>query len=162
MSKKISLSLSVSSINKAIKLLDEIKNTVDKAKIEAIKEVCEGAKETIYQNTPFDTGESASSTTYTINETHATIKQRGSHVIYNEFGTGPIGAGNPYPKQTNGWVYGADGWTFYQDNTESKYFGRHYTLGQPAHAQMYKGSQYIKDNISRIMKKKVSDALSRI
>lgn len=162
MSKKITMSLSVASINKTIQTLKKIEDIVDKAKMEAIKEVMEGAYDEVISNTPFDTGETASSTTYEITNTKATLKQSGTHVAYNEFGTGPQGSSQPHPEPVEGWTYGANGWGFYQSNTASRYYGSHYTLGQPAHAQMYKGSQYIKNNISKIIKMKVSGALSKI
>lgn len=162
MAKKISMSLSIASINKTIQTLKKVENIVNKAKLEAIKEVMDGAYEEVLINTPYDTGETAPSTTYEITDTKATLKQSGEHVIYNEFGTGPVGSSQPHPQPIDGWSYGANGWGFYQNNNTSRYYGLHYTLGQPAHAQMYKGSQYIKNNISRIIKTKVSGALSTI
>lgn len=163
MSKHIKVSLSVASIDELIKKVNNLQNIVNKAKMEAIEEIMEGAYEVVLQNTPFDTGESQSSTTYTITPTKATLKQSGTHVIYNEFGTGIVGAKNPYPDSNKRWAYSQEGWIFYQTNPSSRYYGgKHYTLGQIAHAQMYKGSLYIRENISKAIKRKVSGALSKI
>ena len=162
MAKKLSLSLSSQSINEMIKKIQNIQDSVENAKIEAVQEVLEGAKEEVISRTPYDTGASASSTTYTIGATKATLQQSGDHVAYNEFGTGIVGSSNPHPNMPNGWTYSSKIWGFENTNPSSRWYGVHFTAGQPAHAQMYHGSQYIRNNITKIMKQKVSGALSRI
>lgn len=162
MSKKLKVQLGTKSINEAIKLLDQLDKDTNNSLIETMQELAEGAYNVILEKTPVDTGETATSTTYTVTNTKTTITQSGTHVLFNEFGTGPIGAGSKHPQIPEGWTYRDTGWYFYQDNPDSRWHGKHYTEGQPAHAQMYNGMQYIKENLPKELKKKVSVALSKI
>lgn len=162
MNKRISLSLSKRSINGIIKKINKMPETVEKGIEDGIKEVMEGAYQEVISRTPYDTGDTANSTSYIIGNGKATLRQDGEHVLYNEFGTGPVGAASQHPEPPSNWVYRNEGWTYYNNNSSSKYYGIHFTLGQIAHAQMYHGGQYIRKNINKIIKKKVGVALSRI
>ena len=170
MSKNIKLSLSVASIDELIKKVNNLQNVVNEAKMSAVEEVVQDAYKVVVLNTPVDTGESQSSTTYTIGSKKATLRQTGDHVFENEFGDGTIGMSSQYPGQRPSSFPTHNGsYEFIPTNPSSKYY-KTFQLkrrplvsdGQIAHAQMYKGSLYIRENISRAIKKKVSGALSKI
>ncbi len=170
MSKHIKLSLSVASINELIKKVNSLQDVVNNAKMSAVEEVVKEACEVVKSNTPVDTGESKNSTTYTITSTKATLKQSGDHVFENEFGDGTLGLSSGYPGQRpSGFPTHNDSYEFVPTNPSSKYYQTYkikkrplISEGQIAHAQMYKGSLYIRENISKAIKRKVSDALSKI
>lgn len=99
MARKIAMKLDVKSIDNIIKKLDNLKVDTSQIRIEILREAVDGAVNVIEQNTPVDTGATINSTTYEITENGAIIKQSGDHVLYNEFGTGIVGAENPYPRR---------------------------------------------------------------
>lgn len=98
MVRKVTMKLNATSINKIIKELDDLRVDTSQIRIEILKEAVEGAVNVIEQNTPVDTGATINSTTYEITEKGAVIKQSGDHVLFNEYGTGIVGAENPYPR----------------------------------------------------------------
>lgn len=160
--KNIKMKLSLKSINDLIQKLQETENDINLAKMSIVQELVDGAVKVIIENTPVDTGDTVSSTTSKVGINKATITQTGTHVIFNEYGTGPIGAAQPHPEKIDGWAYSSEGWEFYNFNKNSKWYGKRFTMGQPAHAQMYKGAKYIKDNMREVASKKVREILSKI
>lgn len=171
MSKKIPMSLSVASINEMINKLNNIENVVQPAIKEGVQETMEYALEMVVDLTPYDTGETATSTMYEITDTKAILKQSGDHVFENEFGDGeyfgsyPDSSKVPESMPTHDKAY-----YFVPDNPESQYYhvgkdGKVIPLrarGQKPSAQMFTGAIIIRDNINKNIKKKVSDALSKI
>lgn len=160
--RNIKMKLSMKSINDLIQKLEKVNTDINVAKRSIVQELVDGAVNVIIENTPVDTGDTVSSTTSKVGIDKATITQTGTHVIFNEYGTGPVGAAQPHPELIDGWSYGSDGWEFYNANKNSKWYGKHFTMGQPAHAQMYKGAKYIKDNMRKVASEKVRDILSKI
>lgn len=168
MNKKISLSLSVASIKDTIKKIEKAQRLVEEAKINGIKETLDGAYETIIINSPMDTGATIASTNVEMNSKKAKITQTGDHVFENEFGDGSLAGNYPGERPSSFPTHQSD-YFFIPTDTTSKYYPTYkakkralHSYGQVAHAQMYHGSQYIRNNISKIIKKKVSGALSKI
>lgn len=168
MSNKIPMSLSVASIKDTIKKLKTAQEIVEKSKVVAISKVLNDAHDVIALHTPVDTGETLSSLNIEIGSTRAKITQSGDHVFENEFGDGSL-AGSYPGERPSGFPTHTGDYYFVPTNPSSKYYETYkrkkrplHSEGQIAHAQMYHGSQYIRKNISKEIKKEVSDALSKI
>lgn len=168
MSNRIPMSLSVASIKDTIKKLKTAQEIVDNSKVIAIGKVLHEAYEIIAERTPVDTGESLSSLHVEMSNTKAKITQSGDHVFENEFGDGNL-AGNYPGERPSGFPTHTGDYYFRPTNPSSKYYETYkrkrrplHSEGQEAHAQMYHGSQHIRNNISKEIKKEVSDALSKI
>lgn len=171
---KVKMSLSVASINDTIKKLKKAQELVESAKEQGVNETLESAYLVVVANTPIDTGETVSSTKIEISNGKARLTQTGDHVFENEFGDGNLAGSYPGERPTSFPVHNSE-YAFVPTNPSSKYYDYYISKnlsksrkrplisqGQIAHAQMYHGSQYIRENISKIIKKKVSDALSKI
>lgn len=168
MSNKIPMSLSVASIQNTIKKLKTIQGIVDNSKMVAVGKVLHEAYEIIAERTPVDTGETLSSLHVDMSDTKAKITQTGDHVFENEFGDGNL-AGDYPGERPSGFPTHTGDYYFKPTNPSSKYYEVYkrkkrplHSEGQIAHAQMYHGAQHIRNNISKEIKEKVSDALSRI
>lgn len=168
MSNSIKMSLSSASIERTIEKINKLKELMSEAKRSGVEEVLEGAYEVIVLNTPIDTGETVASTLVEINSGKAKITQTGDHVFENEFGDGNLAGDYPGERPSNFPIHSGE-YSFVPTNPSSKYYEWYLRKGRPlvsqgqmAHAQMYQGSQYIRNNISNIIKKKVSGALSKI
>lgn len=170
MSNKVKMSLSTKSINELLRKLDNIPTKIEKSVENSLKEVMSEAYMEVVMRTPVDTGESVSSTDVNVGNGKATLSQEGDHVFENEFGDGIYGQQSGYPGvRPSSYPTHTDTYRFTPTNPQSKYYhavGSHVrTLtsgGQIAHAQMYHGGQYIRNNINKVIKKKVSGALSKI
>lgn len=168
MSNKIQMSLSVASIQDTIKKIKIAQEIVENSKVVAISKVLDEAHDVIALHTPVDTGETLSSLNIEMGSTRAKITQTGDHVFENEFGDGSL-AGDYPGERPSGFPTHTSGYDFIPTNPSSKYYETYkrkrrplHSEGQIAHAQMYHGAQYIRNNISKEIKKEVSDALSRI
>lgn len=162
------MNLSVASIQDTIKRLKKAQELVEQAKEVGVQETLEEAYEVVLLNTPIDTGATASSTDIEIRDGKARLTQTGDHVFENEFGDGIL-AGNYPGERPSSFPTHSGSYSFIPTDTSSKYYPTYamkgralISQGQIAHAQMYHGSQYVRDNISKIIQRKVSDALSKI
>ena len=162
------MNLSVASIQDTIKRLKKAQELVEQAKEVGVQETLEGAYEVVVLRTPVDTGASVASTDIEIRNGKARLTQTGDHVFENEFGDGLL-AGSYPGERPSSFPTHYDRYSFIPTDTSSKYYAGYVmkgraliSEGQIAHAQMYHGSQYVRDNISKIIQKKVSDALSKI
>lgn len=170
MSKELKLSLSTKSIKELIKKLDKIPQIVEKETENSVKEVmAEAYIVTVLESRPVDTGETRNSTEVTVANGKGILSQTGDHVFENEFGDG-LDAGKYPGIRPSSFPTHSGSYTFTPTNPQSRYYhvkgnGEVRTLtseGQHARAQMYKGGQYIRNNLPRVLKEKVSGALSKI
>lgn len=169
MSKELKLSLSTKSIKELIKKLDKIPQIVGQETENSVKEVMAEAYMVTVLNSPFDTGETRNSTEVQVANGKGILSQTGDHVFENEFGDGSIAGDYPGVRPSSFPTHYGN-YSFTPTNPQSRYYhvkgnGKVRTLtseGQPAHAQMYNGGQYIRNHLPRVLKEKVSGALSKI
>ena len=177
MSKKIKCQLSEQGINNLINKLKELNKNVVVVKDKVIKDLIEVGEKEISNN--ISSSEYTNSEPSEVFSTKDKVGMKGRQAIYDEFGTGTIGANNPHPKKdeakgvslnpynsgkrirTNtgsakGIPVGELYWTY-------KYNGQIiYTQGRPAGQQVYKASKTIRNNIKEICKKRVGEAISKL
>ena len=150
MTKTISFSLDVRSINRAIRELEDYTESV-KQKIEELvrKLTEEGVRVAAVQVQmlgALDTGELADSfIAFYDEESHVgIIRSTCYYAVFVEYGTGIVGAGAQHPEMNGvwspagGWVYdhnshGEDGWKYVSDRDGKL----HWTMGQPSRPFMY-------------------------
>lgn len=169
MSKELKLSLSTKSIKELIKKLDKIPQIVGQETENSVKEVMAEAYMVTVLSSPFDTGETRNSTEVQVANGKGILSQTGDHVFENEFGDG-LNAGSYPGVRPSGFPTHSSDYYFTPTNPQSRYFhaksnGKARELhsdGQIAHAQMYNGGQYIRNHLPRVLKEKVSGALSKI
>lgn len=180
---KIKVSLSSNSIKDAIKKLNKAKKELAKVDDELAKELAEQTKDKIvsyYSKKGFSSSDTPTIGVVKYSKGYKAFI-RGRNVIYEEFGTGDIGAKNGHPWKgdygLNPYNSGAtirstnnlspefqeeqglqDGlyWT-YTENGEKVF-----TQGIPAGKFMYNADIWLRDNYKRIAKKKVDDVLSKL
>lgn len=168
MSKELKLSLSTKSIKELIKKLDKIPQIVGQETENSVREVMAEAYMVTVLSSPHDTGATRNSTDVQVANGKGILSQTGDHVFENEFGDGSIAGSYPGVRPssfpTHSGIY-----TFTPTNPQSRYYhvkGNKVmeitAEGQPAHAQMYNGGQYIRNHLPRVLKEKVSGALSKI
>ena len=182
--KNFKINLSNNGIKEAIKKLETLKENINKADEEIVKQLSElGLREIQdnYSRTPYKDGNEDVGF-FTVGSTKKKkIGVSGSQVLYNEFGTGTKGERSPHPEKNN---YGLNAynsgktirrnmkqgsnatqngipegelyWT-YMENGE-----KHYTQGIPAGKQVYNAVNTLKKEKQTIIKKVVGDALSKL
>lgn len=172
--KTIKFKLNPNSIDNLISKLQNLTTQIEQIKEEVIETKVVEACDFIKGATIVDTGEIANSTHYEKSGNHFTIIQSGDHVFETEFGDGVYFGIPAYPNQAviPVGIPTHDGTYFYTPtNPNSKYYDdelppekqrKKKAYGQTAGCQMYYGSVILKSEISRAMKEKVSDALSKI
>lgn len=181
MSKSISINLSTSSVNSLISRLESLKKDINNLGDNVAKELVERGKDYLkaeysqgFDENIQDIGNvSISKTTKGYN-----LISQGKDLIYEEFGTGDEGQSSPHPEKSvfnlNDYNSGAtirpaDSYSASHGITSGKYWtytkdGEEwiYTQGIPAGKQMYNTSNYMRKELSKIAKKKVSDVLSKV
>ena len=108
-----------------------------------------------------------------VNITHETMGNGMSRVVaeraglsYIEFGTGRVGEQSNYPEQNlpKSGVPITGNWDYYYEPSDSKdivngqegwWFGKTFTIGQPAGMQMYRTSQRLRNEMASIIKNKI-------
>lgn len=179
---KISISFGKTSINDIIKKYKNIGKNIDELKeviIQDMKDV--GLREI---NSSIGSSEYKTAEPLMVVEEKTAIGIRGSQAIYDEYGTGTIGANNPHPEKLsslNDYNSGStirpnkrgynidanDGsgktipqgglyWT-YRLNGE-----KIYTQGRPAGMHVYKAKRKIRNDLNDIVKKRVGEYLSKL
>lgn len=169
--------------------LDDLLNKINKVQIELDKAVKESIKEVAYETNikiieemakprppagynAIDTGDLANSTTITTQGNKTIITQKGENAFAVEFGDGEYFYEEPsYPDKSkipSGVPIHGGGYSYKpkiysprwnKEKDPNKYNSAH---GQYAVGQMYHGGQYIRENLSKRVQKKGSDALSKI
>lgn len=178
---KIKISFGKTTISDIIKRYKNIGENIDELEQSIIDEMKDiGLKEI---------KSSIGSSAYKVAEPLALVEEkkaigiRGSQAIYEEYGTGTIGALNPHPEKPGGLndynsgktirtnqkgysINKNDGlggsippntlyWTYYLNGEKI------YTQGRPAGTHVYKAKRKIKDNLNDIVKKRVGEYLSK-
>lgn len=185
MSKKnIKINLSSKNIKDTIKRLETLRKNINNSDEEIIKQLSELGLQEIqdnYSKTPFKDGNEDVGFFVTGSATDKKIGVSGSQVLYNEFGTGTKGERSPHPKKNdyglnaynsgktirrnmkqesnatqNGIPEGELYWTYIKDGQ------KHYTQGIPAGQQVYKAANKLQKEKTKIIKKVVGDALSKL
>lgn len=179
---EIKVDLSLSSIQRAIKQLNNIDSKIQKIANLSGKELATKTLEEVkkqYSNLPFES--TNENPTFRIEKTNEgyEILASGTGVIYEEFGTGDVGASNPHPNKnayglkgynTGSHIRPADKFSSYKADIKS---GNYWvfknrrtgdiqlTQGIPAGMFMYNSSEWLRDNYKDIVKQKVDDVLSK-
>lgn len=178
---KINLSFSKYSIADIIKRYNNISDNIEELQqniIDDLKEI--GLKEI---KSSISGSSYISSEPISVVDEKKAIGIRGAQAIYDEYGTGTMGALTPHPEKPsslNAYNSGAtiransrdyaisknDGlggsippntlyWTFYMNGRKI------YTQGRPAGMHVYKAKKEIKNNLQNIIKKRVGEYLSK-
>lgn len=174
MSKIVKVPLSNQGISDFIKKLRTLKKDMVTSKNKVQEDLIEIGYKEISNN--------ISNSEYINSEPSTSFKEknktgmRGSQAVYDEFGTGTLGARNPHDKKNDfnlnaynsgrtirvnkgnaksipkGELY----WTYKYNNEII------FTQGRPAGMQVYKASKVVRNKIKEICKKRVGEALSKL
>lgn len=179
--KNIKVPLSISGINDLKNKIDILKNSLNEASINITKSLADYTYNEIQNNisnTQYKDGNDDISAFKEINETKAKVGMRGSQVLYDEFGTGTQGEQSSHPLKgqfslnaynsgkkirtssgsgKSGFAKGVKYWTYKNKNGEIIY-----TTGIPAGKQVYNASKSLRKIKSSIIKKEMSDVLSKL
>lgn len=181
MNKIVKIPFTESSINDIIQRLEELdKNIPDLANDIAKEVVYDGLSELNkqYANTPYQPNSDEIKTDVEKTVTGYRLIASGKSVLYDEFGTGDIGAANRHPEKSNyslndynsgETIRNANEHSAEHGITSGKYWtykkdGQiYYTQGIPAGKQMYNTRNYIIDEgIKKAKDKVVGDVLSKL
>lgn len=181
--KKVKVPLSSAGINDLIKKINTLKKDFEKVDEEIVDKMSDFALKEIETNissTPYKDGNDDISVFEENIENGKKVGMRGSQVLYDEFGTGTKGEKSPHPikgkyglrgyntgrtirrasvrvNEKAGIPIGAKYWT-YKDKSGNTIF----TTGIPAGLQVYNAAQSLQRKKEEIVKKEVSDALSKL
>lgn len=181
--KNIRVELSLSDIKKLKNKIEDLKRNLDKASEEIVKELADLTEKEIDINisaTPYKDGNNDTVAYKEVTKKRAIVGMRGTQALYNEYGTGTVGANNPHPKKPSSLKAYNSGATIRPNNKETSTataFGIPlgglywtyedngiivYTQGIPAGKQVFNASKTLSKRKGQIIKKKVSDALSKL
>lgn len=181
--KTIKVPLSSTEINNLIKKVEQLKKDLSKVDEEIVSKMSDFALKEIETNissTPYTDGNEDTTVFEEDIENGKKVGMKGSQVLYNEFGTGTEGERSPHPLKGNyslkgyntgrrirkasvhvneitGIPIGVKYWV-YKDKNGNKVF----TTGIPAGLQVYNAAQSLRRKKEEIVKKEVSDALSKL
>ena len=184
MSKVINVKLSEKGLDDLLNKINKVQIELDKAVKESIKEVADEAVIKILEKmaeprppykiwrepnnfSAVDTGELANSTKIVTNGNITIISQASDHAFNVEFGDGQYFGGYPDVSKIPSGVPEHESWYYYYgaipgSNRWNVAGNPNFSRGQYAVGQMYHGGQYIRENLSKRVQKKGSDALSKI
>lgn len=150
---KYSLELSVEGMEKGVKILENFKRKLEKAKRKILIRLADKAIEVIKENIPIETGELAASIMKSqIFQDMIEVYTDNAYAHFVEFGTGIVGSKSPHPDiSAINWKYdvnehGEEGWTY---QTSDGLW--HWTKGQEAKQFMYIAYQYIDTHYMEIV-----------
>ena len=180
MSKIKKINIDNRDINDLIKSLTKLSNDINELPKEISKEIAEiglvklndfyGSKVDDPNITDIQTSIGQTATGYQ-------IISKGRDVIYEEFGTGDKGKGNPHPDKSKynlndynsgKYIRNANESSAQHGITDGKYWTYKkdgdikYTQGVPSGKEMFETSNYLKETIPDVLKKKASDVLSKV
>lgn len=184
MKKKIKIDLSTNSIEKLIEKLQEFQKNISNADEKIVDKLSELGLQEIqnnYSQTGYKDGNEDVGFFQVGSKTKRKIGVSGTQVLYNEFGTGTLGAESPHPEKDNyglnaynsgktirkngksssnatdrGIPEGALYWTYIKNGQ------KYYTQGIPAGKQVYNAKKVIEEQKEKIIKEVVGDALSKL
>lgn len=187
--KKIKATLSSTSLNELAEKIKQLKNDLQNVDKEVMNELAEKGRDEIDNNlsaTTYKDGNDEAIPFIRKEENKMVVGMKGKQVLYDEFGTGTEGAKSPHPLKSefglknynssrvpNGTIRRNKNpnskasisgikpyewyWT-YNDKSGNKV----YTQGIPAGKQVFNASLSLKQIKMLVVKKKVSDALSKL
>lgn len=180
MSKNKKIGLDIKQIGDLIKSLNNLSKTFKEMPTEITNEIGVLGLEKLnekYSQRKQDANITDINTSIRPSENRCDILAQGKDVVYEEFGTGDEGRKNPHPDKSkynlndyNSGKYIRDAneksaqhgitdgkyWTYKKDG-EIKY-----TQGVPSGKEMFETSNYLKETIPDVLKKKASDVLSKV
>ena len=173
MSKVINVKLSEKGLDDLLNKINKVQIELDKAVKESIKEVADETKVKIIEKmaeprlphgfNAIDTGELASSTQVITQGNITLITQQGENAFNVEFGDGIYFGDYPdISKIPSGVPEHSTSYAYTPKENSTRWFNSGFAHGQYAVGQMYHGGQYIRENLSKRVQKKGSDALSKI
>lgn len=186
MKKKIKIDLSTNSIEKLIKRLQEFQKDISNADEKIVDKLSELGLQEIqnnYSQTGYKDGNEDVGFFQVGSKTKRKIGVSGTQVLYNEFGTGTLGAESPHPEKDNyslNAYNNRNGTTIRENKNENSiatklgvpvnglYWTYNnngikvYTQGIPAGKQVYNAKKAIEEQKEKIIKEVVGDALSKL
>lgn len=162
MNEKISINIfSRSSIENAKQSLMQKADKIDGGTRRAVEELTQIGYEYMMSIVPVESGDLAESISWEYDESTNTgrIRVNSNYAIFVEYGTGVVGASNPYPVPAPGWKYdvnahGEKGWTYF-DEKQNRY---RWTKGEPAHAFVYRTLEFMRQHASETLKVNMGNA----
>lgn len=180
MSKNKSIGLDIKQIGDLIKSLNTLSKTLEKMPNELVNELGVLGLEKLnekYSQRKQDENITDINTSIKPSENRCDILSQGKDVIYEEFGTGDEGKGNPHPDKSKynlndynsgKYIRNANESSSQHGITDGKYWTYKkdgdikYTQGVPSGKEMFETSNYLKETIPDVLKKKASDVLSKV
>ena len=180
MSKNKSIGLDIKQIGDLIKSLNTLSKTLEKMPNELVNELGALGLEKLnekYSQRKQDENITDINTSIKPSENRCNILSQGKDVIYEEFGTGDKGKGNPHPDKSKynlndynsgKYIRNANESSAQHGITDGKYWTYKkdgdikYTQGVPSGKEMFETSNYWKETIPDVLKKKASDVLSKV
>lgn len=181
--KTIKVPLSVNGLNQLKEKINQLQQNLKGAENNSKQDManlCEKEIQNNYSSSIYTDGNDNSKIFKETNESKIRVGVRGSQVLYREFGTGTEGLNNPHPiknkfnlkgyntgstirkanvytSASTGILLGEKYWT-YRDKSGQKV----YTQGIPAGKEVFNASRTLKNKKNSIIKKRVSEALSKL
>ena len=182
MSKNKSIGLDIKQIGDLIKSLNALSKTLEKMPNELVNELGALGLDKLnekYSQRKQDENITDISTSIKPSENRCDILSQGKDVIYEEFGTGDEGSkdGHPWkwqmpvklnPYNSGKYIRNANESSAQHGITDGKYWTYKkdgdikYTQGVPSGKEMFETSNYLKETIPDVLKKKASDVLSKV
>ena len=180
MSKNKSIGLDIKQIGDLIKSLNTLSKTLEKMPNELVNELGVLGLEKLnekYSQRKQDESITDINTSIKPSENRCDILSQGKDVIYEEFGTGDKGESDPHPDKSKynlndynsgKYIRNANESSAQHGITDGKYWTYKkdgdikYTQGVPSGKEMFETSNYLKETIPDVLKKKASDVLSKV
>lgn len=183
--KEIKVDLSENGISKLLKEINNLKANINSVGEEIVKDLADFTEKEIAKNLASTTYTDGNDDVEVFNKgkgTERTVGMSGEQALYLEYGTGTMGEKNMHPKRDSSLDWYNSGVTIRQNTnpkgaasknkenpiplnglywTYNKDGHKHYTQGIPAGLQVYNATLALKAKKTEIIKKKVSDALSK-
>lgn len=163
------VTLSTVSIQNAIKKLNKLESDLKQTNQKIIEDMATFTENEVDKNlrlTFYKDGNEDAYAFKEIGDGEAIVGMRGSQVLYDEFGTGIIGAQNPHPEKgkygLNSYASGSKinpntmYWKYYKDG---KF---HTTQGIPAGMQVYNAKNALLKRSKEITRERIGEALSKL
>lgn len=181
--KTIKVPLSVNGLNELKNKINQLQINLEEAKSQSVEDMantCEKEIATNYASSPYNDGNEDSIPIKEKTENGYKVGMKGSQVLYREFGTGTQGLNNPHPMKNefnlkgyntgrtirkattsvsnkSGIQIGQLYWT-YKDKSGQLV----YTQGIPSGKEVFNASRTLRNKKDSIIKKRVSEALSKL
>lgn len=148
---RYNLTLSVKSIETALRQLEEYRKKVSAAGPELTRRLTEQGVSLAQQNASYmniyDSGRLVNGITSRYDGDKGLVVSEAEHSAFCEFGTGVVGKGAQHPEPAPGWIYdsnehGEDGWWYYDDQGR-----KWWTKGMPSRPYMYDTARMLRNMV---------------